>query len=78
MAPPPNQAILKIGKLTYAEESWQDLGSLGELKVFLGDAKDSDPKTLFLKNLEAGLYDNVVALYRSNDSTSVSSLSTIL
>jgi len=75
MAPSSKQAILRIGKLTYAEEAWQDLASLGELIVFPGPAQDNDPKALFLKNLKDGLYDNVVALYRSNDSTSVGTLS---
>jgi len=73
MAPSSKQAILKIGKLTYAEEAWQHLGSLGELKVFPGNEKDTDLKALFLKNLKDGLYNDVVALYRSNDSTSVRS-----
>ena len=71
MSPTSKQVILRIGKLTYAEEAWQDLSSLGELKLFPGDAKNNDPKALFQKNLKDGQYDNVVALYRSNDSTPV-------
>ena len=67
----PKQAILRIGKLTYAEDTWQELKSLGELKVFPGETTEADLKALFLKNLRDGVYNNVVAIYRSNDSTPV-------
>ncbi|KAG9245485.1 D-isomer specific 2-hydroxyacid dehydrogenase [Calycina marina] len=66
-----DKAILKIGKLTYTEKNWEALGSLGDLKVFPGDKEVSDPKQLFQENLQSGAYDHVVALYRSNDSTSL-------
>ncbi|KAH7356379.1 putative hydroxyisocaproate dehydrogenase [Rhexocercosporidium sp. MPI-PUGE-AT-0058] len=59
------QALLLIGDLTHAQKEWSAFSSFAELKEFAG----SKTRAEFLKELESGSYDNVIALYRSNDST---------
>lgn len=60
-------AILQIGDITHAQKEWAELGSFAELKEFKGSKSRAD----FLKEIESGSYDDVVALYRSNESTSI-------
>ncbi|KAK7513357.1 uncharacterized protein IWZ02DRAFT_461078 [Phyllosticta citriasiana] len=57
------QALL-IGDLVHARREWEELNSLVGLLEFPEGTRDD-----FLSNLRAGKYDNVVAIYRSNDST---------
>ncbi|KAK8428355.1 hypothetical protein IWX49DRAFT_595385 [Phyllosticta citricarpa] len=57
------QALL-IGDLVHARREWEELSSLVGLLEFPEGTRDD-----FLSNLRAGKYDNVVAIYRSNDST---------
>ncbi|KAK8176375.1 D-3-phosphoglycerate dehydrogenase [Phyllosticta citribraziliensis] len=57
------QALL-IGDLAHARREWEELSSLVGLLEFPEGTRDD-----FLSNLRAGKYDNVVAIYRSNDST---------
>ncbi|KAF2725284.1 hypothetical protein K431DRAFT_317764 [Polychaeton citri CBS 116435] len=61
----PSSALL-IGNITHAEEEWQALGSLTKLKEYRSGSRQE-----FLSKLKAGDYDDVVAIYRSNESTSV-------
>ncbi|KAG4442127.1 hypothetical protein IFR05_002413 [Cadophora sp. M221] len=61
------QALLLIGDITHAQKEWSEFSSFAELKEFLGPKTRAD----FLKELESGSYDDVVALYRSNDSTKI-------
>ena len=77
-------AALLIGKLTHVQKEWQDCASFAELKVGIFDrwrrktmltrAKTFSGSTRaeFLEECEKGSYNDVVALYRSNESTSVS------
>ncbi|KAK8185280.1 uncharacterized protein BKA78DRAFT_33081 [Phyllosticta capitalensis] len=57
------QALL-IGDLVHARREWEELNSLVGLLEFPDGTRDD-----FLSNLRSGKYDNVVGLYRSNDST---------
>ncbi|KAL1632759.1 hypothetical protein SLS58_011340 [Diplodia intermedia] len=59
----PQQALL-IGDITHARKEWQDCSSFIELLEFPTGTREE-----FLSNLKGGKYDNVVAIYRSNDST---------
>lgn len=83
------QALLLIGDLTHTKKEWSEFSSFAELKVSISITKveffrlltstqefsGSKTRADFLKELESGSYDDVVALYRSNDSTKVRTLS---
>ncbi|KAJ9502539.1 hypothetical protein H2202_001660 [Exophiala xenobiotica] len=57
--------ILLIGDLTHANKEWEEYGSKYNLKEFRQGTRQQ-----FLSNCRSGEYDGVVALYRSNTSTS--------
>jgi len=57
--------ILLIGDLTHANKEWEEYGSKYNLKEFRQGTRQQ-----FLSNCKNGEYDGVVALYRSNTSTS--------
>ncbi|PMD33450.1 hypothetical protein L207DRAFT_557950 [Hyaloscypha variabilis F] len=59
-------AALLIGKIAHARKDWEALASILELKEF-----GSGTRAEFLQNCKAGKYDNVVAIFRSNASTSI-------
>lgn len=58
-------AVLLIGGLTHTNEEWKALGSKYTLKEFRKGTREQ-----FLANCKNGEYNDVVALYRSNQSTS--------
>ncbi|EKD16501.1 putative D-isomer specific 2-hydroxyacid dehydrogenase [Drepanopeziza brunnea f. sp. 'multigermtubi' MB_m1] len=60
-------ALLLIGDLAHAQKEWSEFASFGELKEFSGSKTRAD----FVKELESGRFNDVVALYRSNDSTKI-------
>ena len=77
------RAALLIGKITHCRQEWQELSSLVALKVFrlivnasawlLSDRKQeyaSGTRADFIKKCQSGEYDEVVGIYRSNESTS--------
>ncbi|KAL2413699.1 4-methyl-2-oxopentanoate reductase A [Exophiala dermatitidis] len=57
--------VLLIGDLTHTNKEWEAFGSKYELKEFRKGTREQ-----FLANCKSGEYDGVVALYRSNTSTS--------
>ncbi|KAF7505971.1 hypothetical protein GJ744_012413 [Endocarpon pusillum] len=59
-------AVLLIGGLTHAEKEWKAWSSKYILKEFIDGSRDD-----FLKRLRDGEYDNVVGLYRSNMSMTI-------
>ncbi|KAF7846324.1 hypothetical protein BT93_L4536 [Corymbia citriodora subsp. variegata] len=59
------QAVLLIGDLAHASDEWSALSSKYTLKEFRKGEREQ-----FLSNCKSGEYDDVVALYRSNQSTS--------
>jgi D-3-phosphoglycerate dehydrogenase len=59
-------AVLLIGDLTHANKEWEALGSKYTLKEFRKGSRDE-----FLSNCKTGEYNDVVGLYRSNMSVSV-------
>ncbi|KAH7408015.1 D-isomer specific 2-hydroxyacid dehydrogenase [Cadophora sp. MPI-SDFR-AT-0126] len=61
------QSLLLIGDLAHAQKEWSEFSSFATLKEFSGSKTRAD----FLKELESGSYDDVVALYRSNESTKI-------
>ena len=83
----PSQAALLIGGITHARKEWEDLSSILNLRVIVetsliqnhsaradplnGQEFPSGTREEFLKNCKAGLYDDVVAIYRSNASNKV-------
>ncbi|KAK5682163.1 hypothetical protein LTS10_005288 [Elasticomyces elasticus] len=62
----PSRAALLIGRITHARKEWEALGSITRLKEY-GTGSRQD----FLSKLRSGEYDDVVGIYRSNDSTRV-------
>lgn len=58
-------AVLLIGDLAHTNKEWEALSSKYTLKEFRTGTRDG-----FLSNIRSGEYDDVVALYRSNVSTS--------
>ncbi|KAF2162788.1 hypothetical protein M409DRAFT_68791 [Zasmidium cellare ATCC 36951] len=60
------RAALLIGKITHCRKEWQALSSLLTLKEYESGSRED-----FIKKLQAGEYDDVVAIYRSNDSTPI-------
>ncbi|PSS27080.1 hypothetical protein M430DRAFT_46209 [Amorphotheca resinae ATCC 22711] len=58
--------VLLIGGITHVQKEWQECSSFAELKTFAGTTRGE-----FLKQCEDGSYNDVVALYRSNESTSL-------
>ena len=61
--------VLLIGDLTHTNKEWDELGSKYNLKEFRKGTREQ-----FLSNCKSGKYDDVVALYRSNTSTSETGL----
>jgi len=59
-------AILQIGDITHAKKEWQECENFAQLKVSKGKTRDE-----FLKECEDGSLDGIFALYRSNESTSL-------
>lgn len=80
-----SQSALLIGEITHARKEWESISSLLSLKVnriahcdvddgqSLTGAQEfpSGTREEFIANCKAGQYDDVVALYRSNNSTKV-------
>lgn len=62
----PSKAALLIGGITHAKKDWQALSSKLTLKEYATGTREE-----FLRNCKDGQYDDVVALYRSNQSTEV-------
>jgi glyoxylate reductase len=62
-------AVLLIGGVTHVKKEWEECSSFAELKSFEGKTREE-----FLEKCKDGSYADVVAIYRSNESTSVSSL----
>ena len=58
--------VLLIGELNHTNKEWEEYGSKYNLKEFRTGSRDQ-----FLSNCKTGEYDDVVALYRSNMSTTV-------
>lgn len=59
-------AVLLIGGLDHCRPEWEDLASKYALKEFA-----SGKRPAFLEHCKAGDYDDVVGLYRSNNSTAI-------
>ncbi|TVY14135.1 putative 2-hydroxyacid dehydrogenase [Lachnellula arida] len=59
-------AVLLIGKLTHTEKEWEDCATFAELRTYSGSTRAE-----FLDECEKGTYNEVFALYRSNESTSI-------
>ncbi|KAJ5361816.1 NAD-dependent D-isomer specific 2-hydroxyacid dehydrogenase [Penicillium brevicompactum] len=59
-----SQSALLIGEITHARKEWESISSLLSLKEFPSGTRED-----FIANCKAGQYDDVVALYRSNNST---------
>ncbi|KAH8778016.1 D-isomer specific 2-hydroxyacid dehydrogenase [Hyaloscypha finlandica] len=59
-------AVLLIGAITHVKKEWEECGAFAELKIFTGATRQE-----FLKACEDGSYSDVVAIYRSNESTSL-------
>jgi glyoxylate reductase len=80
-----NRAALLIGKITHARKEWEAISSLVQLKVHnslallefhgkhLTPAQEygTGSRQDFMSKLKGGEYNDVVAIYRSNDSTKV-------
>ncbi|EMF13096.1 hydroxyisocaproate dehydrogenase [Sphaerulina musiva SO2202] len=60
------QSALLIGKITHARKEWEALSSLLQLKEY-----ESGTREDFISRCKKGEYDDVVVIYRSNDSTVV-------
>lgn len=59
-------AILLIGNITHAKKEWEACCSFAELKTFTGTTREE-----FIANCDNGTWKDVVAIYRSNESTSL-------
>lgn len=59
-------AILLIGNLTHVRKEWNDCAGFAELMEFEGKTREE-----FVRACEDGSYNDVVGIYRSNESTSV-------
>ncbi|PYH97310.1 glyoxylate/hydroxypyruvate reductase [Aspergillus ellipticus CBS 707.79] len=57
-------SALLIGAITHSRKEWEDLASTLTLQEFPSGTREE-----FIRNCQAGEYDDVVALYRSNTST---------
>lgn len=57
--------VLLIGPLAHINKEWEGLGSKYNLKEFRKGTREQ-----FLSNCKTGQYDDIVALYRSNQSVS--------
>jgi glyoxylate reductase len=57
--------VLLIGGLSHTNKEWEELGAKYNLKEFRQGTREQ-----FISNCRRGEYNNVVALYRSNTSTS--------
>ncbi|KAF2764010.1 hypothetical protein EJ03DRAFT_359229 [Teratosphaeria nubilosa] len=60
------RAALLLGEIKHARKEWEALSSLVKLKEYGVGSRDD-----FLTRLRSGEYDDVVGIYRSNESTSV-------
>ncbi|KAG0645854.1 hypothetical protein D0Z07_7770 [Hyphodiscus hymeniophilus] len=60
-------AVLLIGAITHVKKEWEECSSFAVLKTFTGTTRKE-----FFERCEDGSYNDVVAIYRSNESTSVS------
>ena len=76
-------AVLLIGNITHVKKEWEQCGSFAELKVWMLPVSAISPADFvqtftgktreeFLTACEDGSYSDVVAIYRSNESTTVS------
>lgn len=61
-----SKAILLIGGVTHIEKEWSECASIGTLLEFEGTTRDE-----FLNDCRSGKYDQVVAIFRSNESTAL-------
>jgi glyoxylate reductase len=59
-------AILLIGGVTHVQKEWEECSSFAVLKEYTGKTRED-----FLADCASGEWNDVVALYRSNESTSV-------
>ncbi|RFU34058.1 hypothetical protein B7463_g2290, partial [Scytalidium lignicola] len=59
-------AVLLIDSVAHVQREWEDCAEFATLKVFKGRTRQE-----FLKAIQDGTYDDVVALYRSNESTNL-------
>jgi D-3-phosphoglycerate dehydrogenase len=59
-------AILLVGGVTHVKKEWEDCGSFAELKEFTGITRNE-----FLEKCGDGSWSDVVAVYRSNESTAL-------
>ena len=78
-----SQAALLIGKITHARKEWEELSSIVQLKVgalhelfhaielTVLQEYGTGTREEFISNCKAGKYNDVVVIYRSNESTSV-------
>lgn len=62
----PKPAVLMIGGVTHVKKEWEECSSFALLKEYTGKTKAD-----FIRNCESGEWNNVVALYRSNESTNI-------
>ncbi|KAI5362465.1 Putative D-isomer specific 2-hydroxyacid dehydrogenase, catalytic domain-containing protein [Septoria linicola] len=60
------QSALLIGQITHARKEWESLSSLLQLKEYGSGSRED-----FISRSKSGEYDDVIAIYRSNDSTIV-------
>ncbi|RDW91617.1 hypothetical protein BP5796_02782 [Coleophoma crateriformis] len=59
-------ACLLIGGITHAQKEWEECASFAALKKFEGKTRPE-----FLQDCSSGNFNDVVAIYRSNESTSL-------
>ena len=76
-------SALLIGDIVHARKEWESLSSILTLKVrrplFFGGRASANPqqefpsggRQAFIQNCQAGQYDDVIAIYRSNTSNKV-------
>ncbi|GAB7341927.1 hypothetical protein MBLNU457_g0234t1 [Dothideomycetes sp. NU457] len=63
----PSRSALLIGNITHANKEWEACRELLETKEYRTGSRED-----FLSKLKSGEYDGVEAIYRSNESTSIS------
>lgn len=61
-----SKAILLIGGVTHIKKEWSECASVATLLEFEGTTRDD-----FFNHCRSGKYDQVVAIYRSNESTAL-------
>ncbi|KAF2157507.1 hypothetical protein K461DRAFT_250563 [Myriangium duriaei CBS 260.36] len=62
----PTGSVLLIGEITHAGKEWKALGDITNLQEYREGTRDD-----FLSRLQSGAFSDVVAIYRSNESTKV-------